>query len=175
MFFVHGIFQVFSQIGQVEQLHYAYETSVLLNGGATELGIHCDCAASFPSDGYHRYPRDPLEVSRFSRGNARGSWFLFPGGLLALPRRVAAVPRPAQCHQPRGLCPKGHGKKHATPLAATRQLAQAPRKLKRSYTCPRYYHGAPRSFLGVDGSRVIGFFILAFFQTASFLAWNGAR
>ena len=84
------MFCVFSQIGQVEQLHYAYQTSVTLNGAATELGIHCDCA-SFPSDGYHRYPRDPLEVTRFSRGDLRGKlWFLSPEDFLRF--RAAWLP-----------------------------------------------------------------------------------
>lgn len=138
------MFCVFSQIGQVEQLHYAYQTSVTLNGAATELGIHCDCA-SFPSDGYHRYPRDPLEVSRFSRGDLRsnrGSWFLSPEDFLrfraawlpyldrlsAASHEAVVLPQPHHWQLPHGhhfsTCPTKAEKEH---VAVPKVLPRCPR------------------------------------------------
>lgn len=172
MFFVHGIFQVCSQIGQVEQLHYAYETSVLLNGGATELGIHCDCAASFPSDGYHRYPRDPLEVSRFSRGNARGSWFLSPEDFLRfraawLPYldRLSATSHEAVPQGPWENTPH-HWQQHGT--------CPSPTKAEKELHVPKVLPRCPPIFFGGGWKSSHRFFILAFFKQL-FLAWNGAR
>eukprot|EP00434_Breviolum_minutum_P043930 symbB.v1.2.039179.t1/scaffold6388.1/size18490/2 len=43
---------------EVEQLHYAYQTSVTLNGAATELGIHC-CAPT----GFLGFLATPLAVA----------------------------------------------------------------------------------------------------------------
>ncbi len=143
MLFVR-IFQVFSQIGQVEQLHYAYQTSVALNGAATELGIHCDCAASFPSEGY---PRDPLEVSHFSRGNlasnggSGGSWFLsaedflrFRAAWLPYLDRLSAASHEAVPQRPWAL--PHHWQQHGTcPTKAEKEL-HVPKILPR---CPRAF------------------------------------
>lgn len=101
------------------------------------------------------------------------SWLVvpFPGGLSAFPRRVAAVPRPAQCRQPWGC-----GFAPATPLAvATRTpLQHLPNESwKGARGCAQGITTVP-PVDGSDGSRVIGFWF-THFSKRLFLAWKGAR